>query len=103
MSPATSCAPPTAPGFVDGQEVPAYRDEEGVAPSSTTETYFAARCFIDNWRWKGVPFYLRSGKRLAKRATEIAIQFNEVPHLLFGESNPDGVPAQRPRHAHPAR
>ena len=79
-------------GFVDGQEVPAYRDEEGVAPSSTTETYFASRLFIDNWRWKGVPFYLRSGKRLAKRATEIAIQFNEVPHLLFGESNPDGVP-----------
>ena len=79
-------------GFVDGREVPAYRDEDGVAPDSTTETYFASRFFIDNWRWKGVPFYLRSGKRLAKRASEIAIQFNEVPHLLFGESNPDGVP-----------
>ena len=52
----------------------------------------AARLFIDNWRWKGVPFYVRSGKRLAKRATEIAIQFNAVPHLLFGESNPGGIP-----------
>ncbi len=79
-------------GVVDGREVPAYRDEEGVASGSQTETYVAARLFIDNWRWKGVPFYLRSGKRLAKRATEIAIQFKEVPHLLFGLSNPDGVP-----------
>ena len=79
-------------GVIGGKAVPAYRDEEGVAPGSQTETYVAARLFVDNWRWKGVPFYLRSGKRLAKRATEIAIQFKEVPHLLFGMSNPEGVP-----------
>jgi glucose-6-phosphate 1-dehydrogenase len=79
-------------GVLKGREVPAYRDEDGVTAGSQTETYVAARLFIDNWRWKGVPFYLRSGKRLAKRATEIAIQFKEVPHLLFGMSNPEGVP-----------
>ncbi len=79
-------------GVIGGKDVPAYRGEEGVAPGSQTETYVATRLFIDNWRWKGVPFYLRSGKRLAKRATEIAIQFKEVPHLLFGMSNPEGVP-----------
>ncbi len=78
-------------GFVEGVEVPAYRREEGVALDSKTETYVAARLFVDNWRWKGVPFYLRSGKRLPKRATEIAIQFSAVPHLLFGEANPEGV------------
>ncbi|HEY3174476.1 MAG TPA: glucose-6-phosphate dehydrogenase [Candidatus Polarisedimenticolia bacterium] len=71
-------------GFIGGQEVPGYTDEKGVAPGSRTETYVAIRLFIDNWRWEGVPFYLRSGKRLSKRATEIAIQFKQVPHLLFG-------------------
>ena len=79
-------------GVVEGKEVRAYRDEPGVKADSETETYVAARLFIDNWRWKDVPFYVRSGKRLAKRATEIAIQFNAVPHLLFGESNPSGIP-----------
>lgn len=77
---------------IDGEQCPAYRDEDGVSHDSLTETYVAARLFIDNWRWEGVPFYLRTGKRLPKRATEIAIQFKRVPHLLFSESNPDGVP-----------
>ncbi len=60
-----------------------YRSEPGVAPDSTTATYGALRLFIDNWRWQGIPFYLRSGKRLAAKATEIYIQFKSVPHLMF--------------------
>jgi glucose-6-phosphate 1-dehydrogenase len=71
------------PGRFDGQEVPGYRQESGVAKNSPTVTYAAIRFFIDNWRWEGVPFYLRSGKRLAKRLTEIAIQFKRPPLLLF--------------------
>jgi glucose-6-phosphate 1-dehydrogenase len=70
-------------GWVDGEEVPAYRAEPDVAPDSRTETYAALRLWIDNWRWAGVPFYLRAGKRLPKRVTEIAVQFNEVPRILF--------------------
>ncbi len=70
-------------GAVRGEQVPAYRAEPKVAPNSTTETFAALKFYIDNWRWAGVPFYLRSGKRLAKRATEISIQFRRVPHLLF--------------------
>ena len=60
-----------------------YRDEEGVDPHSSTETFFATKLLIDNWRWAGVPFYLRTGKRLPAQATEITIQFHRVPHLLF--------------------
>jgi glucose-6-phosphate 1-dehydrogenase len=60
-----------------------YRDEPGVAPDSQTETYAAIRFYIDNWRWQGVPFYLRSGKRLAAKASEITIQFKQPPHLMF--------------------
>src|SRR6185503_19592655 len=59
-----------------------------VDPSSCTETYVAIELYIDNWRWAGVPFYLRAGKRLAKRVTEIAIQFKPVPHLLFDAERP---------------
>jgi glucose-6-phosphate 1-dehydrogenase len=70
-------------GWIDGEEVPAYRDEPGVAPDSRTETYVALRLWVDNWRWAGVPFYLRAGKRLPKRATEVAVQFKEVPRILF--------------------
>jgi glucose-6-phosphate 1-dehydrogenase len=66
----------------DGK-VPAYREEEGVAPGSGTPTYAAMKIWVDNWRWQGVPFYLRSGKRLAKRITEIAIHFRQVPHSMF--------------------
>ena len=62
---------------------PAYRDEEGVDPNSLTETYVAARLAVDNWRWAEVPFYVRTGKRLAKRVSEVAIQFKRVPHLPF--------------------
>ena len=72
-----------APGVVDGEKTPGYRDEEGVRPESKTETFAAMKLYIDNWRWKGVRFYLRSGKRTAKRAAEIAVEFKEVPHLLF--------------------
>ncbi len=70
-------------GEIDGQFVPAYRDEPYVNPNSTTETFVAMRLFVRNWRWEGVPFYLRTGKRLPKRVTEIQIQFRPVPHLLF--------------------
>jgi len=63
-----------------------YRAEEGVARDSQTPTFAALKCFVDNWRWQGVPFYLRSGKRLAGKTTEISIQFKEVPHLLFPPS-----------------
>jgi len=73
------------PGVVDGEPVPGYRQEERVAPDSTTETFVALKLLIDNWRWAGVPFYLRHGKRLPKRSTEIAIRFKETPQLLFGQ------------------
>src|SRR6266480_3673130 len=71
------------PGRMDGEEVLGYRQEPGVAKNSTTVTYAAIRFFIDNWRWEGVPFYLRSGKRLPKRVSEVAIQFKRPPMLLF--------------------
>ena len=64
-----------------------YREEEEVAPGSQTPTYAALQCFIDNWRWQGVPFYLRSGKNLAAKTTEITVQFKHVPHLLFPPSS----------------
>ncbi len=79
-------------GWVAGQEAPGYREEPGVAPDSTTETYVALKLFVDNWRWEGVPFYLRTGKRMPKRATEIAVQFQCPPHLLFHTA--DGDPLQ---------
>jgi glucose-6-phosphate 1-dehydrogenase len=68
---------------VDGVEVPAYREEEGVSPTSSTETYVALRLFVDNWRWAGVPIFVRTGKRLPKRATEVAMIFQRPPHLPF--------------------
>ncbi len=80
------------PGWVSGQPVIAYRQEEDVNPQSETETYVAARLLVDDWRWSGVPFYLRMGKRLPKRATEIAIQFKDVPHRLFRDSATDPEP-----------
>ncbi len=70
-------------GLVGGEPVPAYRAEAGVSPQSSTETYAALRLAINNWRWSGVPFYLRSGKRMAHRVTEIAIQFKCPPGTLF--------------------
>ncbi len=71
------------PGWVAATQVPGYRQEPNVDPTSETETFVAARLMIDDWRWSGVPFYVRTGKRLPKRATEIAIQYREVPHRLF--------------------
>ena len=71
------------PGVSDGQPVPRYRDEPGVEPKSMTETFVAAKVEIDNWRWAGVPFYLRTGKRLAERACEIVVHFKEIPALDF--------------------
>ncbi len=75
-------------GLVRGDEVAAYRDEPDVSPTSRIETFVAMRVFVDNWRWGGVPFYVRAGKRLARRVTEVAIQFKKVPHNLFRA--PDG-------------
>lgn len=72
-----------APGNSNGKKLAGYRDELGVSPNSRTETFVAMRVLIDNWRWAGVPFYLRTGKRLAKRTTEIMIQFRCAPHLVF--------------------
>jgi glucose-6-phosphate 1-dehydrogenase len=72
-------------GSIGGQPVPGYRDEPDVDPQSNTETYAAVKFFIDNWRWAEVPFYLRSGKRLARKTSEIAVRFKSIPHRLFGE------------------
>lgn len=77
-----------AGGTLDGDPVPGYRDEPGVAPGSTTETYVAAKILVDNWRWSGVPFYLRSGKRLAQRASEIAVYFKPIRHSMFAPLSP---------------
>lgn len=70
-------------GWMKGEPVPGYRHEPGVNPNSTTPTYVAMKLLVDNWRWQGVPFYMRTGKRLPKKVTEIAIQFREVPVLIF--------------------
>jgi glucose-6-phosphate 1-dehydrogenase len=80
------------PGWVEGEAVAGYRQEPEVDPESETETYVAGCFQIDDWRWSGVPFYLRAGKRLPKRATEIAVQFKEVPLRLFRESTGDPAP-----------
>lgn len=73
------------PGFINGQKVKGYREEDHVNPRSSIETFAAIEFYIDNWRWAGVPFYLRAGKRLPKRTTEIAVVFKEVPSILFSE------------------
>ncbi len=78
-------------GWVKGQSVPAYRAEPKVSPASTTETYAALKFSVDNWRWAGVPFYVRSGKRLAKHISEIVIEFRRVPHMVFGKTWRDSV------------
>jgi glucose-6-phosphate 1-dehydrogenase len=76
-------------GYVGGELVPGYKEEHGVDARSTTETYAALKLYIDNWRWAGVPFYLRTGKRLARRVTEVAIRFQPVPQRLFDTDSPD--------------
>jgi glucose-6-phosphate 1-dehydrogenase len=77
-------------GFAGGRPVPGYRQEPGVKPDSITETYAALRVRVDNWRWAGVPFLLRTGKRMPRRASEIAIRFRRTPHMIFRRS-PAGV------------
>jgi len=72
-------------GVIEGQPVPGYREEPSVDPHSTTETYAAMRLFVENWRWADVPFYLRTGKRLAKHLTQVVIRFKRTPLMLFGE------------------
>ncbi len=79
-------------GIIDGEQVPGYRDESGVAPESTTETFFAAQLVIDTWRWAGVPFYIRTGKRLAKSATQITVVFRDVPLCFFEGTGLQEIP-----------
>jgi glucose-6-phosphate 1-dehydrogenase len=78
-------------GMAEGKAVPGYLEEQGVASDSTTETFVALRLGIDNWRWAGVPIYMRAGKRLSRRVTEIAVTLKPVPHLAFQESGSLGV------------
>jgi glucose-6-phosphate 1-dehydrogenase len=78
-------------GFVEGEEVAGYREEPGVAPESMTDTYVAAKLYVDNWRWADTPFYVRTGKRLARRETTIAIQFKRAPHPPFEEAATEGL------------
>ena len=78
-------------GLAEGEKVPGYRNEEGVAPDSDTETFVALRLSVDNWRWAGVPFYVRTGKRLHRRVTEVALQFTRVPHLPFAAALSRGL------------
>ncbi len=82
-----------AHGTIGGKEVPGYRREEGVQPDSTVETYVALKVFVENWRWAGVPFYIRTGKAMTKRASEIAVQFKDIPQILF---NADPTMPQAP-------
>jgi glucose-6-phosphate 1-dehydrogenase len=78
-------------GYVEGEQVPGYREEEGVAPDSLTETYVAAKLYVDNWRWADTPFYVRAGKRLARRETTIAIEFKRAPHPPFEITDDEGL------------
>ncbi len=78
-------------GFVEGQEVVGYREEEGVEADSMTETFVAAKLFVENWRWADTPFYVRMGKRLARRETTIAIEFKRAPHPPFEDSAAEGL------------
>ncbi|MBM3224187.1 MAG: glucose-6-phosphate dehydrogenase [Candidatus Tectomicrobia bacterium] len=83
------------PGLADGHPLVGYRQEPRVPPNSNTETYAAVKLFIENWRWAGVPFYLRSGKAMPKRLTEVAIQFRQAPHMLFQHAGPMQFQANR--------
>lgn len=82
-------------GVSEGQPVVGYKEEQGVSPNSTTETYVALKLFIENWRWADVPFYIRTGKRLPKRSTEVTIQFKRVPHQLYKPSETAGLVPNR--------
>jgi glucose-6-phosphate 1-dehydrogenase len=78
-------------GWSEGQQVVGYREEDGVAPDSRTETFVAMELEVDNWRWAGVPIFVRTGKRLPKRVTEVALQFQRVPHLPFTPADSEGL------------
>jgi glucose-6-phosphate 1-dehydrogenase len=78
-------------GVISGAEVPGYREEPGVAPDSRTETYAALKLYVSNWRWAGVPFYLRTGKRMTRKLTEIAVTLRPVPHLAFQNTDSVGI------------
>jgi glucose-6-phosphate 1-dehydrogenase len=78
-------------GFIEGEDVPAYREEQGVSAQSMTETFVAAKLYVDNWRWADTPFYVRMGKRLARRETTIAIEFKRAPHPPFEETAAEGL------------
>ena len=80
------------PARIGGQDVPGFRQEPGVDPQARTDTYAAATFFVENWRWAGVPFYLRTGKRLPKRVTEIAIHFRPAPLAIFNANGDPPVP-----------
>ena len=91
-----------AAGFDVGEPVPAYRDEPGVDQGSCIETFVALKLFIDNWRWAGVPFFLRTGKRLPKRASEITVQLKDVPPILFNADASAPLGYERAHDPHPA-
>ena len=84
-----------AEGKIDGESVPGYRDEDGVAPRSNTETYAALKFCIDNWRWADVPFYIRTGKRMATRNSTIVIEFKKAPFVLFRETGVERLRTNR--------
>jgi len=84
-----------APGVVAGEEVPGYREEDGVARYSRTATYSALRLHVSNWRWAGVPFYLRTGKRLGRKLTEIAVILKQIPHVALQSSGSVGIQANQ--------
>ena len=80
------------PSTIGGESIPGFRQEQGVDPQAQTDTFVAATFFVENWRWAGVPFYVRTGKRLPKRVTEIAIQFNDAPLAIFGDGDGESTP-----------
>jgi glucose-6-phosphate 1-dehydrogenase len=83
------------PGWLQGEKVPGYRQEAKVDPQSNTETYAAVKFFLDNWRWQGVPFYLRTGKRLQEKTSSVTVQFRPVPHLTFPSLYSDSISPNR--------
>ncbi|GGF29763.1 glucose-6-phosphate dehydrogenase [Echinicola rosea] len=83
------------PGWVEGKKVPGYREESGVDKNSATETYAAIKFYLDNWRWQGVPFYLRTGKRMPVKTSSVTIQFRPVPHSTFSREQADSVMPNR--------
>ena len=100
----TSCARSTRPASTLGAPVPGYRERAGRRRRSrATETFVALQVFVDNWRWAGVPFFLRTGKRLPKRASEIAVQLKEVPPILFNADPAGAARSERAVDPHPAR